>query len=157
METQTFNLRTFLVVIIVNFGVQYLAFRYLKIFGIAPDLTLLFVLFLNLSFSGIIGLMSALALGLYQDILFHSTIGGHSIVYLIIAYVVSRFLAERTEINTSSALLYSTYFSLLFSTVYQAICAPAWGINLLWKPIVFSAYNGLWSLPAFYLYRREFV
>jgi len=101
--------------------------------------------------------MSALALGLYQDILFHSTIGGHSIVYLIVAYLANRFLAERTEINTSSALLYSTYFSLLFSIVYQAICAPAWGIALLWKPIAFSAYNSLWSLPAFYLYRRELV
>ena len=154
---QVFNLRNFLIVVLVNFGVQYLAFRYLRIFGIAPDLTLLFVLFLSLSFSGIVGLMSALALGLYQDLLFHSTIGGHSIIYLMVAYVANRFLAERTEINTSSTLLYSTYFSLLFSIVYQAICAPAWGITLLWKPIVFSAYNGLWSLPAFYLYRRELV
>ena len=156
-ETQTFNLRNFIVVVLVNFGVQYLAFRYLRIFGIAPDLTLLFVLFLSLSFSGIIGLMSALALGLYQDILFHSTIGGHSIVYLIVAYVANRFLAERTAINTSTTLLYSTYFSLLFSVVYQAICAPALGITLIWKPIVFSIYNSLWSLPAFYLYRRELI
>jgi len=151
------NLRTFLVVVLVNFGVQYLAFRYLRIFGIAPDLTLLFVLFLNLSFSGIIGLLSALALGLYQDILFHSTIGGHSIVYLMVAYVASRFLTEKTELNISAVLLYSVYFSLLFSIVYQAICAPAWGITLLWKPIVFAAYNGLWSLPAFYFYRRELI
>jgi rod shape-determining protein MreD len=157
METQTLNLRNFLVVVLVNFGVQYLAFRYLRIFGIAPDLTLLFVLFLSFSFSGIIGLMSALALGLYQDILFHSTIGGHSIVYLMVAYIVNRFLSERTEINTSSILLYSTYFSLLFSIVYQAVCAPDWGVTMFWKPIVFSAYNSLWALPAFYLYRRELV
>ena len=154
---QAFNLRNFIVVVLVNFGVQYLAFRYFRIFGIAPDLTLLFVLFLNLSFSGVIGLMSALALGLYQDILFHSTIGGHSIVYLIIAYIANRFLAERTEINTSATLLYSTYFSLLFSIVYQTICAPAWGITLLWKPITFSIYNSLWFLPAFYFYRRELI
>ena len=152
---QTLSLRTFLFVVLANFGVQYLAFRYLRIFGIAPDLTLLFVLFLNLSFSGVVGLMSALALGLYQDVLFRSTIGGHSIVYLIIAYIVNRFLAERTEIGTCTTFCYSIYFSLLFSIVYQAICAPAWGISLLWKPIVFSAYNGLWSLPAFYLYQKE--
>jgi len=155
--TRTLNLRNFLVVVLVNFGVQYLAFRYLRIFGIAPDLTLLFVLFLSLSFSGIIGLLSALALGLYQDILFHSTIGGHSIVYLLVAYLASRFLAEKTEINISATLLYSTYFSLLFSIVYQTICAPTWGIILVWKPIAFSAYNSLWSLPAFYLYQRELV
>ena len=156
-ETQTFNLRSFLFVVLVNFGVQYLAFRYLRILGIAPDLTLLFVLFLNLSFSGVVGLMSALALGLYQDVLFRSTIGGHSIVYLLVAYLASRFLAERAELNTSTTLLYSTYFSLLFSIVYQAICAPAWGMTLLWIPITFSIYNSLWSLPAFYLYRRELV
>ena len=141
--------------VLANFGVQYLAFRYLRIFGIAPDLTLLFILFLSLSFSGIIGLISALALGLYQDLLFHSTIGGHSIIYLMVAYVANRFLAERTELSTPILLLYSTYFSLFFSIVYQAICAPAWSVTLLWKPIIFSAYNGLWSLPAFYLYRRE--
>jgi len=149
------NLRNFLVVVLVNFGVQYLAFRYLRIFGIAPDLTLLFVLFLSLFFSNAIGLMSALALGLYQDILFHSTIGGHSIAYLIVAYVSSRFMAERTELNTSNILLCSIYFSLLFSIVYQTICAPAWGITLFWKPIAFSVYNSLWSLPVFYLYHRE--
>ena len=151
------NLRAFLVAILVNFGIQYLAFHYLRIFGIAPDLTLLFVLFLSLSFSGVIGLMSALALGLYQDILFRSTIGGHSIVYLMVAYVASRFLAKKTEFNASSVLLYSIYFSLFFSIVYQTVCAPDWGINLLWKPIAFSAYNSLWSLPAFYLYQKELV
>ncbi len=151
------NLRAFLVVALVNFGVQYLALRYLRIFGIAPDLTLLFILFLSLSSSGIISLMSALALGLYQDILFHSTIGGHSIVYLLVAYLASRFLAEKTAFNIAAVLLYSVYFSLLFSIVYQTICAPAWGLALFWKPITFSAYNGLWSLPAFYLYQRELV
>ena len=151
------NLRAFLVVASVNFGVQYLTFRYLRIFGIAPDLTLLFVLFLSLSSSGIISLMSALALGLYQDILFHSTIGGHSIVYLLIAYLASRFLAEKMEFNIAAVLLYSVYFSLFFSIVYQTICAPAWGLTLIWKPITFSAYNGLWSLPAFYLYQRELL
>ena len=151
------NLRAFLVVVLVNFGVQYLAFRYLRIFGIAPDLTLLFVLFLSLSFSGIISLLGALALGLYQDILFRSTIGGHSIAYLLVAYLASRFLAEKTEFNISAVLLCSVYFSLFFSIVYQTICAPAWGITLLWKPLAFSAYNGLWSLPAFYLYQRELL
>ena len=130
-------------------------FRYFRILGIAPDLTLLFVLFLGLSFSGTISLLSALALGLYQDILLRSTIGGHSIIYLMVAYIASRFLAERTEFNTSAILLCSVYFSLFFSVAYQAICAPTWGMTLLWKPVVFSAYNCLWSLPAFYLYRRE--
>jgi len=101
-------------VALVNFGVQYLALRYLRIFGIAPDLTLLFILFLSLSSSGIISLMSALALGLYQDILFHSTIGGHSIVYLLVAYLASRFLAEKMEFNIAAVLLYSVYFSLFF-------------------------------------------
>ncbi|MFH2068249.1 MAG: rod shape-determining protein MreD [Candidatus Omnitrophota bacterium] len=151
------NQRSFLVVVLVNFGIQYLAFRYLRIFGIAPNLTLLLVLFLSLSFPGTIGLISALALGLYQDILFNSTIGGHSIVYLLVAYIASRFLAEKTEFNTSTTLLYSVYFSFFFSVVYQTICAPAWGITLLWKPIAFSIYNSLWSLPAFYLYQRELV
>ena len=141
--------------VLINFAVQYLAFRYLRVLGIAPDLTLLFIIYLNLSLTGITGLITAFALGLYQDIFFHTTIGGHSIVYLLVAYVASRFLTGKAELNASNILLRSVYFSLLFSIVYQALSAPAWGITLFWKPVIFSVYNGIWSLPAFYLYRRE--
>lgn len=148
------NPRNFILVVLVNFGVQYLALRYLRVFDIAPDLTLLFVLYLNLSLADIAGLITAFALGLYQDILFHATIGSHSIVYLLAAYIANRLLAEKTELTVSNVFLFSVYFSLLFSIVYQALSGPAWGTTLFWKPITFSVYNGLWSLPAFYLYRR---
>ena len=154
-QSLTLNLRSFIAVVLVNFAVQYLAFRYFRIFDIAPDLTLLFVLYLNLSFSGITGLIAAFALGLYQDIFFHAVIGGHSIAYLLVAYVANRLLAEKIELSVFRTLLFAVYFSLLCAITYQALSAPAWGITLFWKPIIFSVYNGAWSLPAFYLYHRE--
>jgi len=148
------NLLHFILVILTNFGLQFIAFRYLRIFDIAPDLTLLFVLYLSLSTTGVTGLLAAFGLGLYQDILFRSSVGGRSAVYLLVSYLAGKLVSERFEPAPLYILLSSIYFSLLFSITYQAVFTPAWGSALFWKPVIFSLYNGVFSLPVFHFYRR---
>jgi len=144
----------FILVVLVNFGFQFLAFKYLRILNIAPDVTLLLIIYLSLSITSLTGLLAASGLGLCQELLLRSAPGGCSAGYLVVAYLAGRLVAMRFKPSLFCYFLFSLYFSFLFSVTYQTILAPAWGAVLFWKPAIFSLYNGLLSLPAFYLYQQ---
>lgn len=148
------NARNFILVLLANFGFQYLSFKHLRIFDIAPDFTLLFIVFYSASTTEATCLLAAFGLGLCQDLLLRSPLGGHSLGYLIVAYIASRLLAGRIDLKIKNTFLTAVYFAFLFSLIYENLVPPVWGANLLWKPAVFSLYSGLWSVPAFYFYRK---
>jgi len=148
------NPRNLVLVLLLNFGVQCLVFKYLRFLDITPDLTLLFVLYLNLFYPETTGLLTAFALGLYQDLLFRSPVGSHSLIYLLVAYLANKFFGKKAILTVRSTFFFPLFFSLFFSFGYQLLSLPAWGPNLFWKPVIFSLYNGIWAMPAFYLYHR---
>ncbi|MFH0796797.1 MAG: rod shape-determining protein MreD [Candidatus Omnitrophota bacterium] len=151
---QTLNPRNLVLVLLLNFGVQYLAFKYLRFLNITPDLTLIFIIYLNLFYPETTSLLVAFSLGLYQDLFFRSPVGSHSLIYLLAAYLANKFSGKKIRLTVRSTFFFSLFFSLFFSFGYQMLSLPVWGPNLFWKPVIFSLYNGIWAMPAFYLYHR---
>ncbi|HNQ35297.1 MAG TPA: rod shape-determining protein MreD [bacterium] len=150
------NPRNFIFVILANFGVQYLAGRYLIIFDTIPDLNLLLVLYLSFHFVDATGLMAAFALGIFHDLVFRYQLGSHSLVYVAIAYLANRAVPGRFELTPAKSFILCFYFAFLFAIGYEMLLPPAWGAGIFWKHSLFAFYSSAWSLPAFFLYELGF-
>lgn len=145
--------RGFYLVTLFTFAAQYLLHRHLRLFDILPDLLLIYVIFYNLVAPGAAGLVTAFAAGIFQDFLLYAAMGGHSLIYLVTAYLSGRVLAGRVSPAGWAAFLAPAYFSFLSALLYQLIMNPAWSAPLPGRALLFGLFNGICGIPAFAIYR----
>ncbi len=148
------NPRNFIIVVIGNMAAQYLTVRYLRTANIVPDFNLLLIIYASLSLSAVVALPTAFTLGFYQDFILRSPMGGHSIIYVGLAYLVSRLLAGKITLSRKNVFLLVALLTFLFTVLYQAALTPAWSRTIFLKPLMFAVLNAMLSIPAFALYRR---
>lgn len=98
-------------------------FQFLRIYGVMPNISLIFIVVFSAIFPDKEGLILALFLGLFQDVFLSITLGINILIYVPIAYVIhtlevslfkDNFLTPIAFLFISTLFYYLAYFSFMY-------------------------------------------
>jgi len=103
-------------IIIINFIFQTSLYNYLNIFGVIPNISLIFVVIFAMMTNGIIGGAVGILTGFLYDIMLYDVFGVYTLIYFIIGAVIGSF---SEYVNRENYTLYS--LATLLSTLFLHI------------------------------------
>ncbi|MBN2899451.1 MAG: rod shape-determining protein MreD [Clostridia bacterium] len=98
-------------------------FQFLRIYGIMPNISLIFIVVFSAIFPEKEGLILAVMLGAFQDIFLSMTLGINLLIYVPIAFVIhaledslfkDNFLTPVAFLGVSTIFYYLAYFSFMY-------------------------------------------
>lgn len=100
-------------IVVINFIFQTSLYNYLDIFGVIPNISLIFVVIFAMMTNGIIGGIIGILTGVLYDIMLYDVFGVYTLIYFIIGAVIGSF---SEDVNRENYTLYSlaTVLSTLF-------------------------------------------
>lgn len=118
MKTRTILLLSFIIFILHS-----TLFQFLRIYGIMPNISLIFIVVFSAIYPEKEGLIIAGFLGLFQDVFLSITLGINLLIYIPIAYVIhtmevslfkDNFLTPVVFMAVSTLFYYLAYFSFMY-------------------------------------------
>nr|WP_312575946.1 rod shape-determining protein MreD [Sedimentibacter sp.] len=101
------------ILVITNFIFQTSLYNYLDIFGIIPNISLIFVVIFAMMTNGILGGFIGILTGFLYDVMIYDVFGVYTLIYFVIGALIGYF---SEEVNKENYTLYSlvTLMSTLF-------------------------------------------
>lgn len=103
-------------IVVINFIFQTSLYNYLDIFGVIPNISLIFIVIFAMMTNGIIGGSIGFLTGALYDIMIYDVFGVYTLIYFIIGAVIGSF---SEDVNRENYSLYS--LSTLLSTLFMHI------------------------------------
>lgn len=116
------------IIVITNFIFQTSLYNFLDIFGVIPNISLIFVVIFAMMTNGILGGSIGILTGFLYDVMMYDVFGVYTLIYFIIGAVIGSF---SEEMNRENYTLYS--LATLLSTLFFHI--------LLYIMLFFLKYN----------------
>jgi rod shape-determining protein MreD len=100
-------------IVVINFIFQTSLYNFLDIFGVIPNISLIFVVIFAMMTNGIIGGSIGILTGFLFDIMLYDVFGVYTLIYFIIGAVIGSF---SEDVNRENYSLYSlaTFLSTIF-------------------------------------------
>ncbi len=127
-----------------------------KIYGVLPDLLLIFIIFYSLKISVAQGLIWAAFIGFFQDLLTSSNIGTHIFVNATIAYSVELYkkIFVSDLIPTLSIIsLISTFVKYVILFIESLLFSNISVSNWLVLPLIEAGLNFVFAFPMYFVYK----
>jgi len=105
------------VIILINFIFQTSLYNYLDIFGIIPNISLIFVVIFAMMSNGIVGGALGLFTGILYDVMMYDVFGVYTFIYFILGAVIGSF---SEDINRENYTLYNV-ITLLATVVFHVL------------------------------------
>jgi len=106
---------------ILVFILQTTIFQSFRLFGVVPNLNVLMIILLTALLNRWIGIRGAVYLGILQDLFVSPALGLHTLVYVIIAVVISIFEDQVFRDNVIAVLLMIVASTLLYHGLFWVI------------------------------------
>lgn len=116
------------IIIVINFIFQTSLYNYLDIFGLIPNISLIFVVVFAMMTNGIIGGAFGILTGMLYDIMLYDVFGVYTLIYFIIGSVIGSF---SEDVNRDNYTLYS--IATMLATIFFHV--------LLYILLFFLKYN----------------
>lgn len=101
------------IIVVINFIFQTSLYNYLDIFGIIPNISLIFVVIFAMTTNGILGGAIGILTGFLYDVMMYDVFGVYTLIYFIIGAVIGSF---SEVVNRENYMLYS--LATLLSTLF---------------------------------------
>lgn len=109
------------IIILINFLCQTTILREFTVLGNSPNTALVIVVCFALIKNRKITYISAIAIGLLQDMFYGRAIGIHILIYLVIAYLVNRYKENLPFDTKIIAIIYIFIATLIYHFMYYFI------------------------------------
>lgn len=115
--------RNLLLLSLIIFILHSTLFQFLRIYGIIPNISLIFIVVFSAIYPEKEGILLAIFLGIFQDVFLSITLGINLLIYVPIAYVIhtlevslfkDNFLTPITFLFLSTLFYYLAYFGLMY-------------------------------------------
>lgn len=102
-----------IIIVVINFIFQTSLYNYLDIFGVIPNISLIFVVIFAMTTNGILGGAIGILTGFLYDVMMYDVFGVYTLIYFIIGAVIGSF---SEVVNRENYMLYS--IATLLSTLF---------------------------------------
>lgn len=158
MRTRTLFLWSFIIFILHS-----TLFQFLRIYGIIPNISLIFIVVFSAIYPEKEGLFMALFLGIFQDVFLSMTLGINILIYVPIAYIIhslevslfkDNFLTPVMFLGLATLFYYLTYFGFMYFLAGNLIFEKFIVIGL--KEMVYNIVIGVFVYSKFLMREHGF-
>jgi len=103
-------------IVVINFILQTSLYNYLDIFGVIPNISLIFVVIFAMMTNGVIGGSIGILTGILYDVMLYDVFGVYTLIYFIMGAVIGSF---SEDVNRENYSLYS--LATCLSTIFMHI------------------------------------
>lgn len=153
--------RTLLLLAFVIFILHSTVFQFLRIYGIMPNISLIFIVVFSAIFPEKEGLILALFLAIFQDVFLSMTLGINLLIYVPIALVIhmmedslfkDNFLTPVAFLGISTLFYYLAYFSFMYFLDGNVVFKPYMIVGI--KEMLYNIVVGVFVYSKFLM--REY-